>query len=100
MKNFRKRLFPLVPVLALLLSLAIGAIKAKTAALLPPCQERQMIEAIVPSPQAATERPNREPSRKVKIFIFDGVQIVDYAGQSELLSHARNGTAEIFNTTP
>lgn len=45
MKNLRKRVFPLVPVLALFLSLAISAIKAKTAAMLSPCEEQQMAQS-------------------------------------------------------
>ena len=98
MKNLRKRVFPPVPVLALLLSMAISAIKARTAARLTPCEEQQIAQPVSQKPNTVAARPERTAPRNLAIFIFDGVQIIDYTGPFEVLGQAHDGEQKLFNT--
>jgi hypothetical protein len=83
MKNFRKRVFPLVPVLALILSLVISAIKAKTAAILTPCEEERIAEGASSRLQAVAGKTAPHP---FAILVFNGVAIIDAVGSAEILS--------------
>ena len=97
MKNLRKRVFPLVPVLALLLSMSISAIKARTAAMLTPCEEQQVAQPVSQKLKPVAARAERTAPRNLAIFIFDGVQIIDYTGPFEVLGQAHDGEQKLFN---
>ena len=76
MKNLRRRVFPLVPILAMLLSMAISAIKARTAAMLTPCEEQRVAQPVPQKQKAVAARSERTAPRNLAIFIFDGVQTI------------------------
>jgi TRAP-type uncharacterized transport system fused permease subunit len=75
MKNLKKRLFPLVPVFALLLSMVIGTIKVRTAAVLSPCQEQEIAQRLAPVPKVAAAFS--ESTGNVAIFILRGMQMIE-----------------------
>jgi hypothetical protein len=94
MKNLRRRVFPLIPVLALLLSIAIGPIKAKTAALLTPCDEEQL--ASVASSKLTVALEHAAP-RPFAIFFLNGIAIIDAVGSTEMFNHSQEGRQFYIN---
>jgi len=94
MKNLRRRVFPLIPVLALLLSIAIGAIKAKTAALLTPCDEEQLASVASSKLTVALEHATPRP---LAIFFFNGIAIIDAVGSTEMFNHSQEGRQFYIN---
>ena len=87
-------MFPLVPVLALLLSIAIGAIKAKTAALLTPREEEQIASVASSRLTAAVEQVAPRP---LAIFLFNGIAIIDAVGSTEMLNRSQEGRQFYIN---
>jgi hypothetical protein len=93
-KNFRRRAFPLVPVIALVLYVGIGVIKARTAAVLSPCEEEQIMEGKSAKFRAVAD----VAPRPWAILLFDGVAIFDAMGSAELLG--RHHTYRQFSVDP
>jgi len=81
----------------MLLSMAISAIKARTAAMLTPCEEQRVVQPVPQKQKAVAARTERTAPRNLAIFIFDGVQIIDYTGPFEVLGQAHDGEQRLFN---
>ncbi len=96
MKHLKRNPVRLLPLLILPLALTIVAIRARSAAEVPPqpCFPGNTVNA---SSTMQTAQFQKVPVRNVAIFIFEGVQIIDYTGPFEVLGQAHDGQKRIFN---
>jgi putative intracellular protease/amidase len=97
MKNLRRRPARLLPLLLLPLAFAAIAVRVKSAAEVPqPCPASDTVgnASTFGKPVALSQKV---PVRNVAIFIFEGVQIIDYTGPFEVLGQAHDGEKRIFN---
>jgi putative intracellular protease/amidase len=70
--------------------------RVKSAAELPsPCQENSYMANLRQQP--VSPAPQKVITRNLAIFIFDGVQIIDYTGPFEVLGQARDNGTKLFN---
>jgi putative intracellular protease/amidase len=100
MKNTKPRAFRLIPLVVLILAIAFSATRARSAAMLTPCEEQAVIQAAVSKPNTRLDvaaPAKRTAPRNLAIFIFDGVQIIDYTGPFEVLGQAHDGDQNLFN---
>lgn len=101
MKHLKRKAVRLLPLLALPLCLAVVASRARSAAEFPPpCKDDSAADASSlgkSAQQAALPAMQKIPVRNLAIFIFDGVQIIDYTGPFEVLGQAHDGEKKIFN---
>jgi putative intracellular protease/amidase len=97
MTRFKQRTFRWVLLLLVPFSLAVVVTRTKSAAEVPmsPCRENET--ARVADAKSATAAIPKVAVRNVAIFIFDGVQIIDYTGPFEVLGQAHDGEKKIFN---
>jgi putative intracellular protease/amidase len=96
MKYNKRKAIRLLSLLVLPLSLAITADRVKSAAEFPaPCSENSDLANLRQQPVASA--PQKVVTRNLAIFIFDGVQIIDYTGPFEVLGQARDGGTKLFN---
>lgn len=98
MKHRTRKVVRLLPLLTLPLCLAIVASRARSAAEVPlPCKDGKTTGMSQSGQQAASVATQKVPVRNLAIFIFDGVQIIDYTGPFEVLGQAHDGEKKIFN---
>jgi putative intracellular protease/amidase len=85
----------LLPLLILPIALTVFAIRARSAAEVPPppCGGDSVKNNSTTTPALYA----KVPVRNLAIFIFDGVQIIDYTGPFEVLGQAHDGQKKIFN---
>ncbi|HEV7683546.1 MAG TPA: DJ-1/PfpI family protein [Pyrinomonadaceae bacterium] len=96
MKYYKRKAIRLLPLIVLSLSLAMIATRAKSAAEFPsPCKEDAYMANLRPQP--VSPAPQKVVTRNLAIFIFDGVQIIDYTGPFEVLGQARDNGTKLFN---
>jgi len=95
MKQLKRNKAKLLPLLILPLALAVFAIRARSAAEVPPppCGS----DSVKNSSTATPALYAKVPVRNLAIFVFDGVQIIDYTGPFEVLGQAHDGKKKIFN---
>jgi putative intracellular protease/amidase len=97
MKNLKQSMKRIVP--ALLLALVVAATVAHAAFPV----SLSMLDEVSELQAAATQKPPaagteaKDAPRNLAIFIFDGVQIIDYAGPFEVLGQAHDGHKRLFN---
>ena len=96
MKNFKPNAVRLLPLLMLPVALALSTGLAKSAAELPPSAADLVIPAVSPD-QTEKQAVTPTRTRNLAIFIFDGVQIIDYTGPFEVLGQAHDGSIPLFN---
>lgn len=95
MNYFKRNAVRFLPLLILPLAVTVFAIRAKSAAEVPgPCQAG---DAVTTSKGQEVAKFEKVPVRNVAIFIFDGVQIIDYTGPFEVLGQAHDSERSIFN---
>ncbi len=96
MKHLKRIPVRLLPLLILPLALSVVAIRVRSAAEVPPqpCFPGNTVKA---SSTMQAAQFQKVPVRNVAIFIFDGVQIIDYTGPFEVLGQAHDGQKKIFN---
>jgi putative intracellular protease/amidase len=100
MKNAKPRAFGLISLVVMLLAIAFSAARAHSAAMLTPCEEQVVMQAANSKPGIKLDvaaAAKRTAPRNLVIFIFDGVQIIDYAGPFEVLGQAHDGDQNLFN---
>jgi putative intracellular protease/amidase len=98
MKHLKRKAVRLLPLLTLPLCLAVVASRTRSAAELPPpCKDVGTARTTSIGQQAALPAMQKIPVRNLAIFIFDGVQIIDYTGPFEVLGQAHDGERKIFN---
>jgi putative intracellular protease/amidase len=96
MKYLKRNVIRLLPLLVLPLSLLVITSRVKSAAEFPqPC--RDDAQTTGPAQRALLAAPPKVVVRNLAIFIFDGVQIIDYTGPFEVLGQAHDGEKKIFN---
>jgi putative intracellular protease/amidase len=96
MKYLKRNVIRLLPLLVLPLSLLVITSRVKSAAEFPqPC--RDDAQTTSPAQRAVLAAPPKVVVRNLAIFIFDGVQIIDYTGPFEVLGQAHDGEKKIFN---
>lgn len=96
MKYSKRSAIRLLALLVLPLSLAMTADRVKSAAEFPsPCQEKSYLANLRQQP--VSPAPQKVVTRNLAIFIFDGVQIIDYTGPFEVLGQARDNGVKLFN---
>jgi putative intracellular protease/amidase len=97
MKHLRQRALQLLPLLVLPVFLAVIATRVRSAAEMPPspCADEMVSRLAQAAQQPAAIQ--KVPTRNLAIFIFDGVQIIDYTGPFEVLGQAHDGEKKIFN---
>jgi putative intracellular protease/amidase len=97
MNYLRRKTLQLLPLFVLPIFLAVIASRVKSAAEMPSplCVDETVARAAkVPQQPAAVQKV---PTRNLAIFIFDGVQIIDYTGPFEVLGQAHDSEKRIFN---
>lgn len=96
MRYSQRKATRLLLLLILPLSVAMTADRVKSAAELPsPCQENSYMANLRQQP--VSPAPQKVITRNLAIFIFDGVQIIDYTGPFEVLGQARDNGTKLFN---
>lgn len=97
MNHLRRKALPLLPLLALPIFLATIATRVKSAVDMPPspCSDETVSRSVDVAKQPAAIQ--KIPTRNLAIFIFEGVQIIDYTGPFEVLGQAHDSEKRIFN---
>lgn len=97
MKHLKRKTVRLVPLLILPLCLVAIASRVKSAAeFASPCIDDDAASASQ-AKSPVVPAPPKIPIRNLAIFIFDGVQIIDYTGPFEVLGQAHDGEKKLFN---
>lgn len=96
MKNFKRNAIRLLPLLIIPVMLALNPSRAKSAAEFQPFDNCPR-ESAFKSEQAGKEVATPARTRNLAIFIFEGVQIIDYTGPFEVLGQAHDGSTPLFN---
>ena len=100
MNNLRSKAINVIAMLAFLVAFALSTTHVRTAAMLPPCEEQTPVRVTnakqsLAKNSVASQRKNSP--RNLAIFIFDGVQIIDYTGPYEVLGQAHDRENPLFN---
>jgi putative intracellular protease/amidase len=100
MKNFKPSWKKAVP--ALLFAVALAATAARAAftaplSMLEDGREKLAAARAEQQQQEADAKSPKDAPRNLAIFIFDGVQIIDYTGPFEVLGQAHDANRRLFN---
>ena len=98
MKNLKQSLKRIVPALLLALAVAATAAHAAFPVSLSMLDGAGELQAAPPqSAQNPAAGEAKDAPRNLAIFIFDGVQIIDYTGPFEVLGQAHDARKRLFN---
>lgn len=96
MKNLKRNAIRLLPLLIITVMLVLNPNRANCAAEFQPFDSCPT-DSAVNSEQSAKAVAPAVRTRNLAIFIFEGVQIIDYTGPFEVLGQAHDGGKALFN---
>lgn len=96
MKYFKRNAIRLLPLVIVTLMLSLNPNRARSAAEFQP-YDNDLIGSDKNSEEGAKEVAAPVRTRNLAIFIFEGVQIIDYTGPFEVLGQAHDGGKPLFN---
>jgi putative intracellular protease/amidase len=96
MKNFKQNVIRWLPLLIITVMVGLNLEGAKGAADLQPL-DNYLPDSVIKPGQPTKEVATDKHTRNLAIFIFDGVQIIDYTGPFEVLGQAHDGDQPLFN---
>ena len=96
MKYCKRNAIRLLPLFLVTLMLSLNPDRARSAAEFQP-YDNYLIGPVQNSEESAKEVAAPVRTRNLAIFIFEGVQIIDYTGPFEVLGQAHDGCKPLFN---
>ena len=96
MKYCKRNAIRLLPLFIVTLMLSLNPDRARSAAEFQP-YDNYLIGPVQNSEESAKEVAAPVRTRNLAIFIFEGVQIIDYTGPFEVLGQAHDGCKPLFN---
>jgi len=99
MKYCKRNTIRTLPLVIVTLMLSLNPDRARSAAELQP-YDNYLTGPVQNSEESAKEVAAPVRTRNLAIFIFEGVQIIDYTGPFEVLGQAHDGSKPLFNVVP